>query len=53
MTFQSDDQTAQRLLSQAPSAWEPFWEKADKIRESVAGHTFTDSADLIREDRDC
>lgn len=29
-----------------------FWEEADRIRASLAGRTFSDSAELIREDRE-
>ena len=47
------EEEAYRLLDQAlGSGWNPFWSRVDKIRQSLAGHSFTDSADLIREDRD-
>jgi len=29
-----------------------FWERAAKLREEMRGRTFTDSTDLIRQDRD-
>jgi plasmid stability protein len=29
-----------------------FWERAAKLREEMQGRTFTDSTDLIRQDRD-
>ena len=29
-----------------------FWERAAKLREEMHGRTFTDSTDLIRQDRD-
>ncbi|HYH47495.1 MAG TPA: hypothetical protein VEG34_17575 [Thermoanaerobaculia bacterium] len=47
----SVEDEARRLLDRALRGWEPFWEKADRIRESLAGRALTDSADLIREDR--
>jgi plasmid stability protein len=31
---------------------ERFWQTADALREELRGRTFSDSADLIREDRD-
>ena len=48
----SVEDEARRLLDRALRSWEPFWEKADRIRESLAGRSLADSADLIREDRD-
>lgn len=48
----SIEEEAHRLIDRALRGWEPFWEKADRIRESLAGRTLPDSADLIREDRD-
>lgn len=48
----SVEEEARRLLERALCGWEPFWEKADRIRDSLAGRTLADSAELIREDRD-
>ena len=31
---------------------ETFWSSVDRIRQKLAGRSFPDSADLIREDRD-
>lgn len=47
----SVEDEAHRLLDRALQGWEPFWKKADRIRESLAGRCLVDSADLIREDR--
>ncbi|HYO12541.1 MAG TPA: hypothetical protein VE685_05030 [Thermoanaerobaculia bacterium] len=47
------EEEARRLLDQAlGSGWGPFWSRVDQIRQSLAGRSFSDSADLIREDRD-
>jgi plasmid stability protein len=48
----SVEEEARRLLHRALRAWEPFWAKADGIRDSLVGQAFDDSSDLIREDRD-
>ena len=34
------------------SEGEAFWGTVDRIRQKLAGRSFPDSADLIREDRD-
>jgi hypothetical protein len=39
-------------LERALRDWELFWAKADEIRKGLAGRTFQDSAELIREDRE-
>ena len=49
----SVEEEAGRLLQQAlQPGWDTFWVKADRIRHQLAGRTFEDSAELIREDRD-
>ena len=45
LMLQIDDQT-ERLQREA------FWSTVDRIRQKLAGRSFPDSADLIREDRD-
>jgi hypothetical protein len=32
--------------------WEAFWERVDRVQQKLAGQSFPDSAELIREDRD-
>ena len=47
------EEEARRLLGRAlQSGWEAFWERAEKIQQNLAGRSFPDSADLIREDRE-
>lgn len=47
------EEEARRLLGHAlRSGWEVFWERAEKIQQNLAGRSFPDSADLIREDRE-
>jgi plasmid stability protein len=47
------EEEARRLLGRAlQSGWEAFWERAEKIQQNLAGRTFPDSADLLREDRE-
>jgi plasmid stability protein len=47
------EEEARRLLGRAlQSGWEAFWERAEKIQQSLIGRSFPDSADLIREDRE-
>jgi plasmid stability protein len=47
------EEEARRLLGRALQfGWEAFWERAEKIQQSLAGRSFPDSADLIREDRE-
>jgi plasmid stability protein len=47
------EEEARRLLDRAlrPS-WESFWEKVDRVQQRLAGQSFPDSAELIREDRE-
>lgn len=47
------EEEARAILTEAPAP-DPFWEQARKLRERLAatGRTFSDSAELIREDRD-
>jgi plasmid stability protein len=46
------EEEARRLLDRAlQSGWESFWVRAERIQESLAGRSFPDSAELIREDR--
>jgi plasmid stability protein len=47
------EEEARAILAEAPSP-DPFWEQARRLRERLAatGRTFSDSAELIREDRD-
>jgi plasmid stability protein len=47
------EEEARRLLDRAlRSDWESFWERVDRVQQSLAGRSFPDSADLIREDRE-
>lgn len=47
------EEEARKLLKIAlQPGWGEFWEKADRIRQGLAGQTFEDSVELIREDRD-
>jgi len=49
----SVEEEARKLLQEAlQPGWDAFWAKADRIRHQLAGRTFEDSAELIREDRD-
>lgn len=49
----SVEEEAGKLLQEAlHPGWDAFWAKADRIRHELAGRTFDDSAELIREDRD-
>jgi hypothetical protein len=32
--------------------WEAFWERVDRVQQKLAGQSFPDSAELIREDRE-
>jgi hypothetical protein len=46
------EEEARRLLDRAlQSGWESFWVRAERIQKSLAGRSFPDSAELIREDR--
>ena len=48
----SVEEEAGKLLQAALlPGWDAFWAKADRIRHQLAGRTFEDSAELIREDR--
>jgi plasmid stability protein len=47
------EEEARKLLRFAlRSEGEAFWGTVDRIRQKLAGRSFPDSADLIREDRD-
>jgi len=47
------EEEARRLLDRALQAsWESFWERADRVQQRLAGRSFPDSAELIREDRE-
>ncbi len=47
------EEEARRLLDRALRfGWESFWERADRVQQSLAGRSFPDSAELIREDRE-
>lgn len=46
---QGIDNRTDRLLREGAEA---FWSMVDRIRQKLAGRSFPDSADLIREDRD-
>jgi hypothetical protein len=49
----SVEEEAGKLLQEAlQPGWAAFWAKADRIRHQMAGRTFEDSGELIREDRD-
>lgn len=49
----SVEEEARELLGQAlRPEWEAFWAEAERIRQSLAGRAFPDSADLIRRDRE-
>jgi len=45
---------AKRVIEEAAraSSEEDFWAQADRIRASLAGKVFEDSAELIRQDRE-
>ena len=47
------EEEARKLLDRAlRSDWESFWERVDRVQQSLTGQAFPDSAELIREDRD-
>jgi hypothetical protein len=47
------EEEARRLLDRALQPdWNRFWERADRVQQSLVGRSFPNSADLIREDRD-
>jgi len=47
------EEEARRLLDGALRPdWESFWDRVDRVQRSLAGQSFPDSADLIREDRE-
>jgi plasmid stability protein len=47
------EEEARKLLDRAlRSDWDSFWERVDRVQQSLNGQSFPDSADLIREDRD-
>ena len=49
----SPEEEARRLLDRALRPdWELFWKKVDRVQQSLAGRSFPDSAELIREDRE-
>jgi hypothetical protein len=44
---------AHKLLGKAlGSDQDSFWERVDRVQQSLAGQSFPDSTELIREDRD-
>ena len=48
----SMEEEARQLLDQAlQPEWSRFWAEAERVHERLAGRSFADSADLIREDR--
>jgi len=48
----SVEEEARKLLQNAlEPSWDAFWAKADRIHGQLAGRTFEDSTELIREDR--
>jgi len=47
-----EDEAGKLLQEALQPGWAGFWAKADGIRHQLAGRTFEDSAELIREDRD-
>jgi plasmid stability protein len=49
----SVEEEARKLLDSAlGSDRDSFWARVDRIQQSLAGQSFPDSAELIREDRD-
>jgi|tagenome__1003787_1003787.scaffolds.fasta_scaffold19307788_2 hypothetical protein len=47
------EEEAHKLLDRAlRSDRDSFWERANRVQQRLAGQTFPDSAELIREDRD-
>jgi hypothetical protein len=47
------EEEARKLLDGALRPdWSSFWDRVDQVQRSLAGQTFPDSADLIREDRE-
>ena len=47
------EEEARRLLDRALQPdWGSFWEKAERVQQSLAGRSFPNSSDLIREDRE-
>lgn len=49
----SMEEEARRLLGRALQlSWDSFWEKAEQVQKRLAGRSFPDSSDMIREDRD-
>jgi hypothetical protein len=47
-----EDEAGKLLQEALQPGWATFWAKTDRIRHQLAGRTFEDSAELIREDRD-
>jgi plasmid stability protein len=47
-----EDEARKLLQESLQPGWEAFWAKADRISRQLAGSTFEDSTELIREDRD-
>ncbi|MFL6194149.1 MAG: FitA-like ribbon-helix-helix domain-containing protein [Thermoanaerobaculia bacterium] len=46
------EEEARKLLDRAlRSDWDSFWERVDRVQQSLTGQSFPDSAELIREDR--
>ncbi|HEY2290623.1 MAG TPA: hypothetical protein VGM86_07965 [Thermoanaerobaculia bacterium] len=47
------EEEAHKLLGRAlGSDRDSFWERADRVQQSLEGRSFPDSAELIREDRE-
>lgn len=47
------EEEAHKLLDRAlGSDRDSFWERVDRVQQSLAGQSFPNSAELIREDRD-
>jgi plasmid stability protein len=47
------EEEARKLLDRAlGSDRDSFWERVDRVQQSLVGQSFPDSAELIREDRD-
>jgi plasmid stability protein len=47
------EEEAHKLLDRAlGSDRDSFWERVDRVQQSLTGQSFPDSAELIREDRD-
>ena len=47
-----EEEARSALTESLEKDWASFWAKTEQIRKSLEGRTFTDSAALIREDRD-